>query len=421
MRRHRASTATCLQDYVRAGILCPVLPTTDTGYKSYGPGRLFLPSATNYCTNPSFEVDSNADGLADGLAVYGTLGGAKTYSLVNGEQRLKAVGAAGDGTGDGWFMSYGAGHAFDGDTGDPCTLQIEAKVNALTGCTARLGLRFFTAGWGIVHAEYVDITSSDWTTYATSIPVLGADIDPGKTQIYVVAAAFSENDVIDISVRKPMISKSSILTPYFDGDTPGCSWSGTANASASVRAASVLAPNVAGLGVPRTMAFRLVPLFSSTDATTKRFMYVNGGLFYFQHNSGNWVFGMGDGVDTAVRSLSPGTWAAGTGHTVVARPDWNGTLDGNVDGVDITQQNAAPVDPPALSSIHIGGTNGTAYAYIGPVLVSSVRKSQAWVDAIQANGGAAYSDPMRLVRDFMAVGDGIAPLNGDSVMYVKVA
>lgn len=53
--------------------------------------------------------------------------------------------------------------------------------------------------------------------------------------------------------------------------------------------------------------------------------------------------------------------------------------------------------------------------YYGPVIVSDAAKSATW----QADVVNAWHDPIRLVRDFMAAGDLIVPLNGDSTGYVK--
>ena len=52
MSRLRAELLDGFPGLVRAGLAIPVFPTTDQGYKLYGPGRLMLPPGTCLCPDP---------------------------------------------------------------------------------------------------------------------------------------------------------------------------------------------------------------------------------------------------------------------------------------------------------------------------------------------------------------------------------
>ena len=63
-----------------------------TGPSAFGPFTKFVPPIDNPISlvQPSFEVDSNSDGLADGWVFQGNVGGSPTYSLVTGRTGGKA-------------------------------------------------------------------------------------------------------------------------------------------------------------------------------------------------------------------------------------------------------------------------------------------------------------------------------------------
>jgi hypothetical protein len=87
----------------------------------------------------------------------------------------------------------------------------------------------------------------------------------------------------------------------------------------------------------------------------------------------------------------------------VARWVTSASADLNYDGTNLDQAaHATAITQPDFIGVgYWAGTTRQNTYPTGPVLISPQRKSDAWVAAIQANSGAAYSDPMRLVRDFM--------------------
>lgn len=221
-----------------------VLPTTDTGYKSYGAGRLLLPASTNYCTNPSFELDTNSDGTADGITQGVSITGAPVYSRVAGRnggyaQRLQYAGTAGDASGDKvWWVRFqltGVGSFASGDT---AVASFYSKV-ALSGVASQVVLPGYqangTTGTGTANPALA--TSSEWTRRTTAL-ACGADTSRVALEIWFVS--IGEGDTLDVAIDDALIEKSSVATPYFDGTYPGCAWTGTVNASTSTRTVSAL-------------------------------------------------------------------------------------------------------------------------------------------------------------------------------------
>jgi hypothetical protein len=110
------------------------------------------------------------------------------------------------------------------------------------------------------------------------------------------------------------------------------------------------------------------------------------------------------------------TFTAGTPACIVQRVTQGATMAANIDGGDVGPDDISADSVRDYTRIIF---NADLCAYIGPVLISPTRKSDTWTAAIQANSGAAFSDPVRLYREFMAAGDMLLPLVSDSVGYVE--
>lgn len=220
-----------MDDFVRGGFAQPVTPTTDTGWREYGPaGRLFLPAGTNYFTNPLM-VDSNANGQPDSYVFAGGPAGTPVCTCANGVARIQYTGVAGD-------TSASLIYYIDNVpiiAGEAATIQAVA-FGSVVGCTASLQV-LTSPGW-VVAAQTgaISLTSTPTKFSATGTCAVGA----AYSRAYLRVDFISEGGTIDISWSQPMLEKSSILTPYFNGSTHDCSWSGTANASTSVRVVSSL-------------------------------------------------------------------------------------------------------------------------------------------------------------------------------------
>lgn len=439
VQRRRRRDLSTLDGLVRAGRLQVVNPTTDTGWRSYGAGgRLFLPAATNYATNPSFETDTDADGLADGWEKYNPTGTSVptasaaaplTGSRHSRAQRVTCVGVAGDAN---VLRGINSASTAVGSfaPGEVATASALVLAPTVSGGTLRLYISAFAAGDTFI-ADTANLTitpSAEVSRISLTTQALPANTS--RVRLYLIMDGVSEGDALDLTIDDVLIEKSPFPTPYFDGNTHDCAWTGTPNASTSTRTKSVLVDTVASgwLNTAATIAIRFTPLFASTNTAafklfTFRDLAGTANTLGLDYNNMNWrVLATGTGTD--ILSSGALSFAAGSTHHLVMRSTQGGagTLDLNHDGTSVTQieQTKTLAGGTALA---IGNYVGDyqAAGYLGPAIVSPTRKSDSWVTAIQANSGAAYSDPLRLWRDFMSAGDLLIPLQGDSRAYRKVA
>jgi hypothetical protein len=222
-----------------------------------------------------------------------------------------------------------------------------------------------------------------------------------------------------------MAEKSSILTPYFDGNTPGCAWSSTADASTSVWAANVLRfPTGTHLAAENgTVAFRGASLWPGDFVPVDPLQWfgTNNAKVGVHQSTGRTYLYLLNG---STSDYHANAWLAGTAHSFVAR--WSNpstaTYYLDVDGVSDAGRTGVTATIGTLTDFWVGATNlgvRQPYAYIGPVIVSPSYKSDAWVAAIQANNGAAFSDTALLLGSFMEIGDMLIPLKSDNLAWVK--
>lgn len=218
----------------------PTGTTWPTGWERSG-------EVKNMAPHPGFELDTNADGLADGLtnAYAQTIAGAATYSRVgalgsNGlyAQRVQYTGVAGDAAGDGMLgLTDDSLSGTDGTVTPGDVLTLSALVEgALTGCVLKMYVAWVNSpsAWG--GSAY----SGALSVGATAARVAANFTVPaGKGSLIfgVCATDIGTGDIVDLSFDDMMLEKANTLTaPYFDGDSDADSrWEGTANASASYR------------------------------------------------------------------------------------------------------------------------------------------------------------------------------------------
>lgn len=399
--------------------------------------RLFLPAATNYHANPSLE-GTYVGGLAPGLSVISSaLAGSIVKEPVAGRtggqaQRIAYTGLAGD-AGD-WILMDSAVTAVG-------SFAAGEVVTASFYYRGTLGAGIYNAGGLIAALDAAGasvgnsgaapmVTSADWTRCSVTYTL---PANTSKIYLRMQWNGHAEGTVIDLAFDDFQIEKSPFPTPYFDGYTVdgnnSCAWTGAANASTSTRAVSDLQFAPGGLSVCQsfgTIAMRYSPLIAA-DASPAFQTYAQfdkSGTARTYLDSGGALansYRMGAGGQSA--SAASQTFGAGSTQCVVGRWSRTGpTIDLNVNGVDASQVTTAwSADPGAIDILRVGYGNGRASnAYEGPLLLSPTRKPDAWVTAIQANSGAAYSDINRLKREFMAPGDALWVGNeGDINLWVK--
>jgi hypothetical protein len=404
-----------------------IWPTTESGWETYAPGsgRLFLPSATNYCTNPiPLHI---SDAIPSGWSRSGTTN--STWTLSNGSRykgttskHINVVGMSGVGVYAGIIFRQAVVN--ECVSGDVYTISFDIGEISLIGCVLRLRVQWINSAGTEIGQSNVSITPTD--TFIRFAATVVAPDGANRFQARVETNNFQEGDSFSFSICNILVEKSSILTPYFDGSSPNCSWSGTPHASVSVRAASKETMGFP-VGISKycgTIAAKEIPLYSSSQSSVQIPISTTTSLmarFLTSTTTGNKTVRFYDGAwkTASVTGLS---WNIGSSLIQIAR--WSsGNLDLNVNGTNSSQVIYIPSamqDFTALCFNALGGIYDTS-SYIGSTIISPKRKSDYWVEAIQASSGAAFNDPYTLWRDFMEPGDLLIPMNGNGISYLKTS
>ena len=414
-----------LDKLVLLGEATAVTPTTDTGWETYlaGSGRLFLPAATNYCTNPSFEA--NTGSLATGWSRWGT--SQPVCSKVAGicgtgswAQRALYDGAAPSGP---EFLIYQTA-AVPSTPGDVWTASFTIKGSA-TGCT--VALQVTDQAWAHA-ARQVIVPTATATRY--SVPYTAAAGTTGLLPMLDITAIHT-GDVFDLTIDDVLIEKSAVLTPYFDGTYPDCAWTGAANGSTSTRAASrLVVPAPTGLFVNYgTIAMRTVPQWAGDNGVLLALTGVStaaGAVTYSISKSvtNYWCSGFWDGTHWVPRySNAALSFAAGTAHSLVSRYSDGEAMDLRYDGTTATDNALAYSFGAQAAVIEIGGSyggNNEGCAYIGPFAICNQRITDAETVLLDAGLTAGW-DGIEVFRFFQHrgyLGTLILPLEADGIGYL---
>lgn len=390
---------------VRLGKAQAIAPSTDTGYKAYGEGKLFLPAATNLCVDPCcsaltfWPADTAHTDLTAGVSnPLPTAGVPSTVlSLVN------------DGTAD---APQTANITVSASTAYMASIYVYAPtLGGNLTITTEDGHSFTLAALtGVVGA---------WRRYNIASPTVAGEVTLS------LKFSFAGGGVSTVYVTGCNVIATSVLTPYFDGSSPDCVWTGTANASTSTR--TVSGHNIYVLtntwATACTIAYRTAPLFAGNDGVLQNqiLLYVGAADYiYLAKDAANkWsvkVQGSAGSAGVTYGLSAAQSFAANTFHSIVARIVAGSTIDLDHDGTSIAQV-ANPRTPTAFAS---GRALGTSLGYVGPVIISPARKSDAWTAAVQVGSGAIYSDPMRVWREYLEAGDLFVPFQNDSVSFLKI-
>jgi len=302
-------------------------------------------------------------------------------------------------------------------------------LGTLSGTKVVLEAVWLKADGSIISLDggsYLDLTATvDRYSHTTVAPALAS-----RFRIGVLFLEIAEGDTIDASFDDVLIEKSSICTPYFDGSYPDCAWAGTANASTSTRTACELVYAMEQAGVDMlsltggTIAARVTPLgFASPTFYVAAEKAAVGGVY------GTLLYGGAIDVnnhfyvanDASFKQASS-VHARVVGDPFVAVGRYGlDTVDLSAGTTDAAEQSGLTA-PAAVGPVHVGGwisAENPARAYIGPLIISPTRKSDAWVSAIRADGGAAFGSLSTLWNTYMEPGDTLFPLNGSSIGYRK--
>ncbi|NLE21221.1 MAG: hypothetical protein GX624_00335 [Actinobacteria bacterium] len=194
----------------------------------------------NLLTHPSFELDEDADGMADGWTIFETAVGAPVFSASGAAysgaaaQRVTYAGQPGDAA-----SIFARTLTPDGSlaAGDACTASINvAGAPANSGCNLTLYLYAKNAAnqsIGSPVSTSVPIpTSSSYARYSVAYSSLPEGTDHVIFYVYVIGIGPSSQ--IDLRLDGALIERSATLGSYFDGASASAGWEGAAHASTSV-------------------------------------------------------------------------------------------------------------------------------------------------------------------------------------------
>jgi hypothetical protein len=400
-------------DIVAAGLATEITPSTDTGFQVYSnPGRFFGPALTNGFTNPGFRTDTNADGQADGLSLGGGPVAGLAWSLAGGQQRIMAGYTAGDGAT--WYLR--SDHIAGYSAGDQATFQMEILSKTVLGCTPQISIQAYDAVNGFLGVSSGTVPASGVGSHTWVLPA-----NTAKIRVALLVTDWGTGDILDITFTNWCVTKSAYRAPYFDGSSPGASWTGTPDASTSTMPASSLV-----LSVPLgTTAYTAALRYSAKWAHNDGLQWYLARLWTASHNRSSLVKNASnqlelwatDGTHSVNAQSTAQTLAPDTVNHLVTRLEWNHAAELNLNGTDATDGDATLVDPQDLITVKL---DGQIYAYIGPVVISAERKSDAWVADVQAGSGGAYAEPIGLFFNHLEPGDIIIPLTSSGKAYLKL-
>ena len=182
------------------------IPVKVWGFEGQGIG-----DASNLIVNPSFEINTTS---------WATTGGA----LTSGGTLTRDIGGlAGEYVGNLVAGSANHGLGINATLAASTAYKLRFAARKITGSIASLTVARASTGLGSVNL------GTDWQMFEIDVPATTA----GSHFFSMRANAAGTFQIDAVSLQA-----SSIETKYFDGDTPGCSWTGTAHASTSQRRGS---------------------------------------------------------------------------------------------------------------------------------------------------------------------------------------
>ena len=191
-------------------------------------------SLYNYALNPRL-IDTDENGQAN--AVWpdlafedASLVGTPVYTNSNFIQRVTYTGVSGDSSDS--MAAYGDKVGYYSQD-DPVSISVKGTASG-SGLTVRSVV--FDQVWTVIAEIYWTLDGVERTYSATGT------IPAGVTSLifyWYLIEGIDEYDTIDLQISEIKASKESTVTPYFDGTSPMCEWSGTADASTSLKSLSI--------------------------------------------------------------------------------------------------------------------------------------------------------------------------------------
>ena len=405
---------------VKLGKARAVLPSVDTGYKSYGTGRLFLPAATNLVPDPQGV-------LADGTFWPATTAGPKTTITGNVAVPVPVPAAL-----SGLTKCLRLVNDGNADTPVTANLTVTESKNYHTSLyvyAPSLGGHLHISAETGHSFAVADITAANtgWTRYS-----LKTNTAAGEVTLHL-HLAFEGGTASTVYITGAQCVLEAVVTDFFCGASTlggATAWSGTANASTSTRTVSALQyAAISTMQLQGTLACRFSPLHAGATVMfypslvaanvgeTQVASIGKGGAAVYRTalNSDGWI----------VVNSADQTFDANTTHIAIGR--WNRstpTADFTIDAVDSVQDaTAGALMAPTVFRVSGDVAAETeASAHIGPVAIAPYRITDAET-ALLSTALAAGITGADLFRFFARRGYAstlILPLAGDSVGYKVV-
>ncbi len=195
-------------------------------------------SRINYLLNPGLELDTNSDGKADNFVVGGVVGTpvctgvtALAGSAGSRAQRVQYTGVAGDSGTQSLFALADLTEVGSFAPAEVATISVIAK-GAFTGCSPYLSISAYDAAGTWIAGSSLAISLTSTATrfsHAYTLPAGTSRIRAGISS----GSEIGNGDTVDLYMDDMQLTKTSVAVTYFDGDTAGAAWSGTAHASTS--------------------------------------------------------------------------------------------------------------------------------------------------------------------------------------------
>jgi hypothetical protein len=425
LRRRAASSNSnvALDAMWRLGLLQKVSPTTDTGFREYGSaGRLPLPAATNYVTNPTSAVNVTDfwNTMTDVTLTRDTNPGVPFPAGIS--SCMKVV-----------FADTGATRSLYTDTAiavsanEVYTISVYCYVPSMAVAGSLL-LRINTLLTGtLVRSTLTMMTptvGTGFVRYSGTVTIAASGENQIQPRIVFTTGSSSTSYWTGFQLEK-----AAAASPYFDGGTHDCAWTGAANASTSTRTATgLIYPTGAWVGANGTTSLRAAPLWAGNDSGNHWFVAaIDGGnqiRFDVGKNSTNaWFSRMSNGGKAS--TLDASAVAAGSLNSLVGRYAGIASCDVRANGTNGAQDTigATTVTVTAIVIGDRGQADRPALAYLSNVSICPSRLTDAesvTLDAMQT-AGASAADIVRWFRTGGYVNTLVIPLAGDSNAYQIVA
>lgn len=173
-----------------------------------GQGLLIEEGTTNLISNPFLNVDSNADGVADGWSVFAS-GINQTMRIINGTQEMSGVATA----------AYGYCNIFRDITvtvGTTYSASFEVDVKSLSNSKVRCSLWFIDSGYVKLQENYFDITTTGKYTVKIENKTAPANTVWARVRVYIFDDGTGLGSCT-VAINKTQLEAKPYATTFVNG------------------------------------------------------------------------------------------------------------------------------------------------------------------------------------------------------------